>query len=152
AYVDSQNDEQIRATRGTVTEPGVASPYRDRDPSESLDLFRKMRAGDFPDGAHVLRAKIDMSAENMKLRDPLLSRVRPACHPHVGCTWCLYPLYADAAPREHAPEGIPHSFCTLEFENSREIYDWVLEKVRREWNPRPRQYEFARLAIEHTVL
>jgi len=152
AYVDSQTEDEIRATRGTVTEPGTPSPYRDRPVEENLDLLRRMRAGEFPDGAHVLRARIDMGAENMKMRDPLLYRIRHATHPHRGDAWCIYPFYDYAHPLEDAFEGITHSFCTLEFENNRELYDWVLDNVPREWKPRPRQYEFARLVLGYTVM
>jgi len=113
AYVDSQTTEEIRATRGTVTEPGRPSPYRDRPATESLDLFRRMRAGEFEDGAHVLRAKIDMGSPNMKMRDPLLYRIRHASHPHVGYKWVIYPFYDYAHPLEDALEGVTHSLCTL---------------------------------------
>jgi glutaminyl-tRNA synthetase len=152
AYVDSQTEDEIRATRGTVTEPGTESPYRDRSMEENLNLLRRMRAGEFPDGAHVLRARIDMAAENMKMRDPLLYRIRHASHPHRGDAWCIYPFYDYAHPLEDAFEGITHSFCTLEFENNRELYDWVLDNVPREWHPRPYQYEFARLFLGYTVM
>jgi len=152
AYVDSQTEDEIRATRGTVTEPGTKSPYRDRGVEENLDLFRRMRASEFPDGAHVLRARIDMGAENMKMRDPLLYRIRHATHPHRGDAWCIYPFYDYAHALEDAFEGITHSFCTLEFENNRELYDWVLDNVPRKWHPRPYQYEFARLFLGYTVM
>ena len=150
AYVDSQSDEEIRRGRGTITEPGVPSPHRDRPVEESLDLFARMKAGEFPDGAHVLRAKIDMAARNMKMRDPLLYRIRHAAHYRRGDAWCLYPMYDFAHPLSDAIEGITHSICTLEFENNRAIYDWLVDNLFPE--PRPRQYEFARLNLDYTVM
>ena len=150
AYVDSQSDEEIRKGRGTITEPGAPSPHRDRAAEESLDLFARMKAGEFPDGAHVLRAKIDMAARNMKLRDPLLYRIRHAAHYRRGDAWCLYPMYDFAHPLSDAIEGITHSICTLEFENNRAIYDWLVDNLFPE--PRPRQYEFARLNLDYTVM
>ena len=153
AYVDSQTLEEMRATRGTVTEPGTPSPYRDRSVAENLDLFARMRAGEFPDGAHVLRAKGDMAAANMKLRDPLLYRIRNVAHHRQGESWCIYPMYDYAHPLEDALEGVTHSFCTLEFENNRDIYDWVINNVdRAQLKTQPRQYEFARLNIGYTVM
>jgi glutaminyl-tRNA synthetase len=151
AYVDSQTEEEIRAGRGTVTEPGVPSPYRDRSVEENLDLFARMRAGEFPDGAHVLRGKIDMASPNMVMRDPVFYRIRHAHHYRTGDDWCIYPLYDFAHCLEDAFEGITHSICTLEFENNREIYDWILDEVGFE-EPRTHQYEFARLNIEYTLL
>ncbi len=150
AYVDSQTEAEIRATRGTVTEPGRESPYRDRPVEENLDLFRRMRAGEFEDGAHVLRAKIDMAAPNMIMRDPLLYRIRHAHHYRTGDAWCIYPLYDFAHPLSDALEDITHSLCTLEFENNREIYDWLVRET--EIDAAPRQIEFARLNLEYTVL
>ncbi len=150
AYVDSQSEDEIRAGRGTVTEPGTPSPYRDRSPEENLDLFEKMRAGAFPDGAHVLRAKIDMGAANMKLRDPLLYRIRHAHHYRTGDDWAIYPMYDFAHPLSDAIEGITHSVCTLEFEANRAIYDWLLDHTFDE--PRPHQHEFARLNLDYTVV
>ena len=150
AYVDSQSDEALRKGRGTITEPGVDSPYRNRTVEENLDLFARMRTGEFPDGAHVLRAKIDMAARNMKLRDPLLYRIRHATHYRRGDAWCLYPMYDFAHPLSDAIEGITHSICTLEFENNRPIYDWLVDNLFPE--PRPRQYEFARLNLDYTVM
>ena len=151
AYVDSLSEEEIRAYRGTVTEPGRPSPHRDRSVEENLDLLRRMRAGELPDGAAVLRAKIDMAAANMKMRDPLLYRIRHAEHYRRGSTWCIYPMYDFIHPLSDAFEGITHSLCTLEFENNRELYDWLLEAV--DWpEPRPRQYEFARLNLNYTVM
>jgi glutaminyl-tRNA synthetase len=150
AYVDSRSDEEIRKGRGTITEPGVHGPHRNRSVEENLDLFARMRAGEFPDGAHVLRAKIDMAARNMKLRDPLLYRIRHATHYRRGDAWCLYPMYDFAHPLSDAIEGITHSICTLEFENNRAIYDWLVDNLFPE--PRPRQYEFARLNLDYTVM
>jgi glutaminyl-tRNA synthetase len=151
AYVDSQPTEAIREGRGTVTEPGVASPFRDRTPEESLDLFGRMRAGEFEDGAHVLRGRIDMTSPNMLMRDPVFYRIRHAHHYRQGDRWCIYPLYDYAHCLEDAFEGITHSICTTEFENNRELYDWVLEHVGfRE--PRPHQYEWGGLDLEGAVL
>jgi len=150
AYVDSRSDEEIRKGRGTITEPGGPGPFRDRTVEENLDLFSRMRAGEFPDGAHVLRAKIDMAAPNMKLRDPLLYRIRHATHYRRGDDWCLYPMYDFAHPLSDAIEGITHSICTLEFENNRAVYDWLVDSLFPE--PRPRQYEFARLNLDYTVM
>lgn len=148
AYVDSQTEEEIRTGRGTVTEPGIESPYRNRTPEENLDLFRRMKAGEFPNGAHVLRAKGDMASPNMKMRDPLLYRIRHTSHYRTGDTWCIYPMYDYAHPLSDAIEGITHSLCTLEFDNNREIYDWVLDNLFAA--PRPHQYEFARLNLDYT--
>lgn len=151
AYVDDLSDEQIREYRGTLSEPGKPSPFRDRSVDENLTLLRKMKAGDFADGACVLRAKIDLASPNMKMRDPLLYRIRHAHHHRTGDQWVIYPMYDYAHPLEDAIEGITHSICTLEFENNRELYDWVIDNTGP-WNPRPRQYEFARLALEYTVM
>ncbi len=150
AYVDSLDDEQIRDHRGTVTQPGKPSPYRDRSISENIDLFGRMRAGEFRDGAHVLRAKIDLASNNMKMRDPLLYRIRHAHHYRTGDDWCIYPMYDFAHPLSDAIEGVTHSLCTLEFDNNRELYDWVLDHTVGE--PRPHQYEFARLNLDYTVM
>ncbi len=150
AYVDSLDAEQISAHRGSLTEAGRPSPDRDRPVSENLDLLRRMRAGEFPDGAYTLRARIDLASPNMKMRDPLLYRIRHAHHHRTGDDWCIYPMYDYAHPLEDAFEGITHSICTLEFENNRELYDWVIEHTGVEWVPR--QYEFARLALNYTVL
>jgi glutaminyl-tRNA synthetase len=150
AYVDSSTEEEIRRDRGTVTEPGRESTYRSRTVAENLDLFERMRAGEFPDGTHVLRAKIDMAAANMKMRDPLLYRIRHATHYRRGDAWCIYPMYDFAHPLSDAVEGITHSICTLEFENNRAIYDWLVDSLFPE--PRPRQYEFARLNLDFTVM
>jgi glutaminyl-tRNA synthetase len=150
AYIDSQDEEAIREGRGTVTEPGTPSPYRDRPPEESLDLFRRMRAGEFPNGAHVLRGRIDMASPNMLLRDPVLYRIRHASHYRTGDDWCIYPLYDYAHPIEDALEDITHSLCTLEFEINRPLYDWVVENSGLA--TRPRQYEFARGNLEYTVM
>ncbi|MGE0160757.1 MAG: glutamine--tRNA ligase/YqeY domain fusion protein [Gemmatimonadales bacterium] len=151
AYVDSQPTEAIREGRGTVTEPGVESPYRGRSPEENLDLFRRMRAGEFPDGQHVLRGRIDMASPNMLMRDPVFYRIRHAHHYRQGDRWCIYPLYDYAHCLEDAYEGVTHSICTLEFDNNRELYDWVLENVGFE-EPRPHQYEWAGLDLEGAVL
>ncbi|BBD09192.1 glutamine--tRNA ligase/YqeY domain fusion protein [Desulfovibrio ferrophilus] len=150
AYVDSQTAEQIRETRGTLTAPGTHSPYRERSVEENLDLFTRMRAGEFKDGEHVLRAKIDMAHPNVVLRDPALFRIRHATHHRTGDAWCIYPMYDFAHCLSDAIEGITHSVCTLEFENNRALYDWVLDTLGIA--PRPRQYEFARLNLTGTVL
>ena len=150
AYVDSQTEEQIRESRGTVTEPGRPGPHRDRSPEENLDLFRRMRAGEFPNGAHVLRGRIDLASPNMLLRDPVLYRIRHASHYRTGDRWCIYPLYDYAHPIEDALEGVTHSLCTLEFEINRPLYDWVVEHSGLE--ARPRQYEFARGELDYTVM
>ena len=150
AYVDSQSEDAIRETRGTLTRPGIASPYRERSVPENLDLFRRMRAGEFADGAHVLRAKIDMASRTIVLRDPVLYRIKHAHHYRSGSSWPIYPLYDFAHPLSDALEGITHSLCSLEFENNRAIYDWLVTQLFPE--PRPRQYEFARLELTHTVL
>jgi len=150
AYVDSQTEEEIRENRGTVTEPGRESPFRGRSVGENMDLFERMRAGEFPDGTHVLRAKGDMAASNMKMRDPLLYRIRHAAHYRAGEDWCIYPMYDFAHPLSDAVENITHSICTLEFENNRAIYDWLLGNLFPE--PRPHQYEFARLNLDYTVM
>lgn len=150
AYVDDLTAEEMREYRGTLTEPGRNSPHRDRSPEENLDLFRRMRAGEFPDGARVLRAKIDMSSGNINLRDPVLYRILNAPHPRTGDTWSIYPNYDFAHGQSDAIEHITHSLCTLEFEDHRPLYDWLLEKLPVP--ARPHQYEFARLNITHTVL
>jgi glutaminyl-tRNA synthetase len=150
AYVCSLSEHEIRAYRGGVTEPGRDSPYRGRTASENLDLFARMRAGEFPDGAHVLRAKIDMASLNMKMRDPPIYRIRKAHHYRTGDAWCIYPLYDFTHCLSDWIEGITHSICTLEFENNRELYDWVLEAVGVP--NRPRQIEFARLALTTTLM
>jgi glutaminyl-tRNA synthetase len=150
AYVDDQTQEEIRAARGTLTEPGRNSPWRERPVAENLDLFRRMRAGEFPNGARVLRAKIDMTSGNINLRDPVLYRILNAAHPRTGTTWCIYPSYDFAHGQSDAIEGITHSICTLEFEDHRPLYDWFLDNLPVP--SRPRQYEFARLNITHTIL
>lgn len=156
AYVDSLSDEEIGAYRGTITEPGRPSPYRGRTVEENLDLFERMRKGEFPNGAHVLRAKIDLASPNMKLRDPVLYRIVHASHYRAGNKWCIYPLYDFAHPLSDAIEGVSHSLCTLEFENNRAIYDWLLENLRGKCglpeSPRPYQYEFARLNLDYTLM
>lgn len=150
AYVDDQSLEQIRETRGTVTEPGKESPYRNRSVEENLDRFQRMRAGEFPDGSCVLRAKIDMSATNMIMRDPLLYRIKHVPHHRTGDAWPIYPMYDFAHCLEDALEHITHSLCTLEFENNRALYDWVIDNVSVP--SKPRQIEFARLNLEYTVV
>jgi glutaminyl-tRNA synthetase len=150
AYVDSQSDEEIREGRGTVTSAGKESPYRNRSIDENLDLLRRMRAGEFPDGSHVLRAKIDMAHPNMVMRDPLLLRIRHAHHYRQGDAWCLYPLYDFAHPLSDAIEGITHSLCTLEFKDNNDIYRWLVHSCGFE-RP-PEQTEFARLELDYTVL
>ncbi len=149
-YIDSQTEEQIREGRGTVTSPGTPSPHRARSATENLDLLRRMRAGEFPDGAHVLRAKIDLAHPNMIMRDPLLLRIRHAHHYRRGNDWCIYPLYDFAHGLSDAIEGITRSLCTLEFKDNREIYDWLVSEAGFE-HP-PRQMEFARLELDYTVL
>src|SRR3954447_12666189 len=150
AYVDDQTQEEMRLTRGTLTEGGQASPFRDRTVEENLDLFRRMRAGEFPNGARVLRAKIDMASGNINLRDPVLYRILHASHPRTGTAWSIYPSYDFAHGQSDAIEHITHSLCTLEFEDHRPLYDWFLDNLPVP--SRPRQYEFARLNLTHTVL
>jgi glutaminyl-tRNA synthetase len=150
AYVDDQSQEEMRAHRGTLTEPGRNSPFRDRGVADNLDLLRRMRAGEFPNGARVLRAKIDMAAGNINLRDPVLYRILHAEHPRTGKTWCIYPSYDFAHGQSDAIEGITHSICTLEFEDHRPLYDWFLANLPVPSHPH--QYEFARLNLTHTVL
>jgi glutaminyl-tRNA synthetase len=150
AYVDDLPPEEMRAMRGSLTEPGRNSPYRDRAVAENLDLFRRMREGEFPNGARVLRAKIDMAAGNINLRDPVLYRILHAEHPRTGTRWCIYPTYDFAHGQSDAIEGVTHSLCTLEFEDHRPLYDWLLDHLPVP--ARPRQYEFARLNLNYTVL
>ena len=150
AYVDSHTPDEIREHRGTLTEPGRESPYRSRTPDENLDLLRRMRAGEFPDGAHVLRAKIDMASPNIYMRDPTLYRIRKESHYRRGDAWCIYPMYDYAHPLSDAFEGVTHSICTLEFEDHRPLYDWLVEHAPVPF--RPRQYEFARLNMTYTVM
>jgi glutaminyl-tRNA synthetase len=150
AYVDDQSHEEMRATRGTLTEPGTNSPFRERPVAENLDLFRRMRAGEFPNGARVLRAKIDMASGNINLRDPVLYRILHAAHPRTGTAWYIYPSYDFAHGQSDAIEGITHSLCTLEFEDHRPLYDWFLDNLPVPSHPR--QYEFARLNLTHTIL
>ena len=150
AYVDDQTQEETRLTRGTLTEAGTESPYRGRSVEENLDLFRRMRAGEFPNGARVLRAKIDMASGNINLRDPVLYRILHAEHPRTGTAWCIYPSYDFAHGQSDAIEGITHSICTLEFEDHRPLYDWFLDNLPVPSHPH--QYEFARLNLTYTVL
>ena len=149
AYVDSLSAEQTREYRGTLTEPGRDSPYRNRTVEENLDLFRRMRDGEFADGEHVLRAKIDMASPNINLRDPALYRIRHVTHQHTGDTWCIYPMYDFAHTLSEAFEGITHSLCTLEFEDHRPLYNWFLDQLQPEH--RPRQIEFSRLNLAYTI-
>jgi glutaminyl-tRNA synthetase len=150
AYVDDQSPHDMRVNRGTLTEPGKNSPFRDRNVEENLDLFRRMRAGEFPNGARVLRAKIDMASGNINLRDPVLYRILHASHPRTGTAWKIYPSYDFAHGQSDAIEHITHSICTLEFEDHRPLYDWFIENLKVP--SRPRQYEFARLNLTYTVL
>ena len=150
AYVDSQSQERIREQRGTLTEPGTTSPFRDRSVSENLELFRHMKSGEFEDGAHVLRAKIDMASPNINLRDPVIYRIRKVTHQRTGNKWCLYPMYDYTHCLSDALEGITHSLCTLEFEDHRPLYDWVLDQLDVPCHPR--QIEFSRLNLQYTVL
>ena len=150
AYVDDQSPDDMRAARGTLTEAGRNSPFRSRTVDENLDLFRRMRAGEFPNGARVLRAKIDMASGNINLRDPVLYRILHAVHPRTGTAWCIYPSYDFAHGQSDAIEHITHSICTLEFEDHRPLYDWFIDNLPVP--SRPRQYEFARLNLTYTVL
>ena len=154
AYVDSLTADEIREYRGTLTEAGRNSPHRDRSVDENLDLFRRMRNNEFADGAHVLRAKIDMASPNMNMRDPTLYRIRRAPHHRTGDDWCIYPTYDYAHPISDAIEGITHSLCTLEFEDHRPLYDWVVANIRAQadFRSRPQQIEFARLNLNYTVM
>ena len=154
AYVDSQSAEDMAAGRGSFSEPGKNSPFRDRPAAESLDLFRRMKAGEFPDGAHVLRAKIDMASPNMNMRDPAIYRIRHAHHHRTRDEWCIYPMYDYTHPISDALEHISHSFCTLEFQDHRPFYDWVLERLAEGGllkKPLPHQYEFARLNLTYAI-
>jgi glutaminyl-tRNA synthetase len=150
AYVDDLSPDDIRAYRGTLTEPGQDSPFRGRSVEDNLDLFERMRGGEFPNGARVLRARIDMSSPNINLRDPVLYRISHAAHPRTGDAWCIYPTYDFAHGQSDAIEGVTHSLCTLEFEAHRPLYDWLIERLPVP--SRPHQYEFARLNLTHTVL
>ncbi|MBT3330606.1 MAG: glutamine--tRNA ligase/YqeY domain fusion protein [Rhodospirillaceae bacterium] len=150
AYVDDLPVDEMRAYRGTVTEAGRNSPFRDRDVAENLDLFRRMKAGEFPDGARVLRAKIDMASGNMNMRDPVLYRILHSAHPRTGTAWCIYPNYDFAHGQSDAIEAITHSLCTLEFADHRPLYEWLLENIAVP--SQPKQYEFSRLNLSHTVL
>jgi len=157
AYVDSLSADQMREHRGTLTEPGTDSPYRTRSVDENLDLFRRMRAGEFPDGTHALRARIDMRSPNITMRDPVLYRIRHADHHRTGRVWCIYPMYDFAHPLSDAIEGITHSLCTLEYVDHRPLYDWVIENAALGHRShgeggRPRQYEFARLNLNYTIM
>jgi glutaminyl-tRNA synthetase len=151
AYVCDCTVDRVRELRGTLTEPGVPCPHRERRTPESLDLFRRMRAGEFPDGARTLRAKIDMASGNINMRDPVIYRILHAPHPHAGSAWCIYPMYDYAHPLEDAIEGITHSICTLEFEDHRPFYDWVIDECELP-EPHPQQIEFARLNLTYTLM
>ena len=151
AYVCELTPEEVKNTRGTPSEPGRESPYRNRPIEENLDLFQRMRAGEFEDGRYQLRAKIDMASPNMQMRDPILYRIRHIAHPRTGNEWCIYPMYDFAHGQSDYIEGITHSLCTLEFENHRPLYDWFLDKIA-EGDYRPRQIEFARLNLSYTVM
>lgn len=150
AYVDSQAPDEMRANRGTLKEPGVNSPYRDRSVEENLDLFARMKAGEFEDGAHVLRAKIDMASPNINMRDPVLYRIRHVHHHRTGDQWCIYPLYDFTHGLSDAIEGVTHSLCTLEFEDHRPLYDWFIDNVSAP--SQPRQYEYSRLNLDYTMM
>ncbi len=149
AYVDDQSADQIRETRGTLTEPGQNSPYRDRSVEDNLKLFEEMRAGKYQNGEKVLRAKIDMASPNINLRDPVIYRISHTAHHNTGDTWCIYPMYSYAHPLEDAIEGVTHSLCSLEFEDQRPLYDWVVAECEME--NVPHQYEFGRLNLAQTV-
>jgi glutaminyl-tRNA synthetase len=150
AFICSLSAEEIRASRGTLTEPGSESPFRIRSVAESLQLFEKMRAGDFPDGSHVLRAKIDMAAPNIHMRDPTIYRIRHSTHHNTGNRWCIYPMYGFTHPLSDAIEGVTHSLCTLEFEDQRPFYNWVLDNVTI--SKRPRQIEFSRMSLNYSIM
>jgi glutaminyl-tRNA synthetase len=152
AYVDGLSPEEMREYRGTLTEPGRESPDRERSVEENLDLFARMRAGEFEDGRYVLRAKIDMASPNMNMRDPVMYRIKRATHPRTGDAWCLYPMYDWAHGQSDAIEGITHSLCSLEFELHRPLYDWFLDRLGFVPDERPRQIEFARMNLSHTIL
>ena len=155
AYVDSQSADEMRASRGTLTQPGKDSPFRSRSAAENMDLFKRMQTGEFADGAHILRAKIDMASPNINLRDPAIYRIRHASHHNTGDRWCVYPMYTYAHPIEDALENITHSICTLEFEDQRPFYDWLLERLAEGGllqRPLPQQIEFSRLNLSYVVL
>ena len=150
AFVDELSKEEMRAYRGTLTQPGKNSPYRDRPVAENLDLFERMRAGEFEDGSITLRAKIDMASPNINMRDPALYRIKHVSHHQTGDKWCIYPMYDFAHPIQDAIEGVTHSLCSLEYEAHRPLYDWVIDQC--EFNPKPRQIEFARLNMTDTIM
>ena len=152
AYVDDQNSEQISAQRGTPQKPGTLSPFRSRSVQENMDLFLRMKNGEFPDGSKVLRAKVDMASPNMQMRDPVIYRILHSHHHRTGNDWCIYPMYDFAHGQSDYIEGITHSICTLEFENHRPLYDWFLDHIAEEGRPRPQQIEFARLNLSYTVM
>src|SRR6202142_1436943 len=150
AYVDDQSPDEVSANRGTLTEPGVESPYRNRSVEENLDLLERMKNGEFPQGTRVLRAKIDMAHPNLVMRDPVMYRIMHATHHRTGDKWCIYPMYDWSHGQNDSIEGITHSICTLEFENHRPLYDWFLENLPVP--SKPHQYEFARLNLTYTLL
>ena len=150
AYVDSLSADEIRAYRGTLTEPGKNSPHRDRSVEENLDLFKGMRTGEFPDGAHVLRLKIDMASPNINMRDPIIYRILHAEHHQTGDAWCIYPMYDYAHCLSDSLEGITHSLCDIGFEDHRPLYDWILDEIAI--NAHPQQIEFSRLNLQYTVM
>ena len=152
AYVDDLSPDEMREYRGSLTVPGKESPYRNRSVEENLDLFRRMRAGEFPNGSHTLRAKIDMSSPNMNMRDPAIYRILHVPHQRQGDKWCIYPLYDYAHPIQDAIEGITHSLCSIEFENHRPLYEWVIDNIKLDRHPMPKQREFARLNVTNTVM
>ncbi|MBF0454924.1 MAG: glutamine--tRNA ligase/YqeY domain fusion protein [Magnetococcales bacterium] len=152
AYVCGLSAEEVRTYRGTLTEPGKNSPSRDQSPQVNLDLFRRMRAGEFPDGRYILRAKIDMASPNINMRDPALYRIRRATHHQTGDKWCIYPIYDFTHGISDALEGITHSLCTLEFEDHRPLYDWILDRLESQLKHHPQQIEFSRLALDYTVV
>ena len=151
AYVDDSTADEIKDSRGDLYKPGIESPYRNRSIEENLDLFERMKKGEFENGARVLRAKIDMASNNINMRDPVIYRISHSTHPHTGDAWCIYPMYDFAHPIEDAIEGITHSCCSLEFEDHRPLYNWVVENTGFP-DPLPRQIEFARLNMTHTVM
>ena len=152
AYVDDLTPEELKEYRGSLTEPGKESPYRNRTPEENLDLFRRMRDGEFPNGSRTLRAKIDMASPNMNMRDPAIYRILHVPHQRQGDKWCIYPLYDFAHPIQDAIEGITHSLCSIEFENHRPLYEWVTDNIKLDCSPMPKQREFARLNVTNTVM
>ena len=152
AYVDSQSSEKIAEQKGTTTEPGINSPFRDRSVEENLDLFSRMKAGEFDEGAHVVRAKIDMEDPNMLMRDPLMYRILKKSHHRTGDEWCIYPMYDWTHGESDYIENISHSLCSLEFKPHRKLYDWFLDQIYDNETIRPKQREFARLNLSYTIM